>query len=313
MNRKSQSPEARGHGSQWLAVLMLSLTMLAAASPAAAQYGRAYANVPLDSNVLEVPISTTRATNYANGGQRSDLQTRFNNATVIYERTFPGFTGNTAGIGFGVPYTDIKGYNTSTNETLQNEAAVGDPIILIDYNLFGAKAMPLEEFVRTPQGTYAGLHALVATPWGSYDPSKPYNIGANRWSGQFTFQFTPVWNEGDTQFDNYLSATVYGDNNQYQGDKTLSQSTQWGYQAFLTQNLTPAVYLNAGAIGTWGGATQVNGVAQAASQNHWQGVIGFGAKAWKGATILGNFTSTIFRQSNSPRIQTLMFELFQVF
>lgn len=296
---------------QGMTIVLVALS--AAAPPVAAQYARAYSNLPVDSNLLYAPITTVRADSYANADQPSNLNTRFNNATLIYDRTLAGFTGNSVGLGVILPYTSILGYDPITGQVTQNQSGFGDPSFSVDYNFFGAKAMSVEEFARTPPETYGGLHGVFTVPWGSYDSKQAKNIGSNQYQLKLTYNYTPIWNNGATQFDNYFSGQVFSDNNDYLGTNKLSRNVLWGYQGYLSHNLSKAVWVSVGAIGQWGGAVQVNGTQVASSQNNWQGQLGFGTKTWEGGSIIGTFNNTIFRQGGDPKIQSFMIEFLQIF
>ena len=95
-------------------------------------------------------------------------------------------------------------------------------------------------------------------------------------------------------------------NSRYLGNNKLSQDPIWGFNTFLSHNLSADLYIQAGAILTAGGQADVNGVPAGVVQNNWQGVVGLGTKAWKGASIVGTYSETIYRASNNPHNRSLL-------
>jgi hypothetical protein len=171
--------------------------------------------------------TNTRSDWYTDDDIPTGLKARANTVLLNYNYCFAGFTGNTACIGFNLPYSSICGYNKTLNQVTHNEDGIGDPSLTIDYNIFGAKAMSKDEFARTPATTFGGLHAAFTVPLGSYDPSRVNNIGSNRYAMRITFNLAIPWNDGSTWFEINPSVRVFGNNNQYLGNNKLSQDPVW--------------------------------------------------------------------------------------
>jgi len=173
--------------------------------------------------------------------------------------------------------------------------------------------MSKEEFARTPDETFGGLHVALVVPLGSYDPSRANNIGSNRYAAKFTFNLAVPWNDGATWFEINPYVRVFGNNNRYLGENKLTQNPMWGFNTFLSHNLLPDLYVEAGALLTAGGQAAVNGAAAGAVQNNWQGIVGFGKKVWKGGSIVGTYSETVYRPPNNPNSRTILFLIQQSF
>jgi hypothetical protein len=290
-------------------ILALAISLPAALvdmHPARAQFARAYSNLPANTSIVGLTYSNTNSDWYTDDDIPTGLKDRINAALFSYNNCFTGFTGNIACLGFTLPYSSIYGYNKTLEQVAHDENGVGDPSITIDYNLFGAKAMSIEEFARTPDRTFGGFHFAFTLPLGSYDSDRANNIGSNRYALRTTFNLAIPWNDGSTWFEINPYVRVFGDNDRYLGKNKLGQDPIWGFNTFFSQNLLPKLYLYAGAVLTAGGQADVNGVAAGAVQANWQGVVGFGVKTWKGGLIACTYSETIYRSSGNPNSRSFL-------
>jgi hypothetical protein len=144
--------------SMLLASAVLLPAVLAGIQPAAAQYARAYSNLPENSNVLGLTYTNTNSDWFTDDDIPTGMKARNNTAVLNYIHCFAGFTGNIACLGFVLPYSSIHGYDSTLQQVTHDENGFGDPSFTLDYNFFGAKAMSKEEFARTPVETFGGLH-----------------------------------------------------------------------------------------------------------------------------------------------------------
>jgi hypothetical protein len=173
--------------------------------------------------------------------------------------------------------------------------------------------MSAEEFARTPVETFGGLHAAFTVPAGSYEAGRVNNIGSNRYAVKITFNLAVPWNDGATWFEINPFVRAFGNNNRYLGNNKLGQDPVWGFNTFLSHNLSPDFYVEVGAILTAGGQAFVNGERVGVVLNNWQGVVGFGTRTWKGGSIICTYSQTIYRPSNNPQSRSLLFVVQQAF
>ena len=87
----------------------------------------------------------------------------------------------------------------------------------------------------------------------------------------------------------------------------------WGFNTFLSRNIMPKLYLYVGAVFTAGGKAYVNGVPAGVALNNWQGLVGFGAKLWKGVSIVGTYSQTIDPPPNNPHSRSFLLLVQQSF
>lgn len=301
--------------STWLASTLLLFVLLIAAAPATAQgYARAYANLPEDTNVLQVIGNSVRANTSPDGDIETTTQSRINAASLVYTRTFAQpFFGNSAGVGVVLPYSRTQSLNPATNTANTNVSGIGDISFTLDWNLYGAKAMAREEFANAPAKIYGGLHAIVTVPTGNYNPIRSVNPSSNRYAFKLTYNQSFPWNDGKTWLDFYFSNKLFSNNNAFLVNNTLSQRDQWGFEAHLSHNITPAVWAEVGAIWGGGGRTYINDIPQNSSQNNWKGVVGFGTKAWQGGMIIGAYTQTVYHDPTAPKVKQFTLVIMQVF
>lgn len=291
---------------------VLGVSVLLIGSSAHAAYARYYSNVPTHMNILQGTINSQHSDNATHDEIPIEQHTRSNTWVAAYIYTLPGFTGNAAGLGVVVPHTSILGYN-SQNTVTNDTSDVGDISLTLDYNFFGAKAMSIEEFARTPATTYGGIHFVWSLPTGSYDSTKTNNIGSNRYSLKTTYNQSFTWDEGESWLEFYFSGRIFSDNDEYMGNNTLSQEPAYGFETHYSHNLTPAVWVEAGTIWSGGGAVKINNNQVGTSQNNWQGVVGFGTKTWKGGSIIGTYNQTFARDSDDADTKLYMLTISHIF
>jgi hypothetical protein len=58
---------------------------------------------------------------------------------------------------------------------------LGDPLLRISVNFFGAPALSMAEYPAYRQDVIVGASLQVTAPLGQYDPDKLLNVGTNRW------------------------------------------------------------------------------------------------------------------------------------
>lgn len=146
-------------------------------------------------------------------------------------------------------------------QSLGNANGVADPVASVGY-----------WFINEPdRNRYLSFAPYITIPIGSYDASKPLNLGGNRWVYNFQGNLTQGIGE---KFTIDLSAgwTWYGDNNKAgNGDQKLTQATSYELYGWLVYDVTDAVRnawegasnasLSLGYMGLFGGEQKIDGVA----------------------------------------------------
>ena len=84
------------------------------------------------------------------------------------------------------PMGRISGNTTVAGVSQSQDAnGFGDPMVEVDYNLIGPKAIrTIPDLLRYEPKFSLDLLVDVAFPIGNYDSSQPLNLGQNRWYGR---------------------------------------------------------------------------------------------------------------------------------
>ncbi|MBM9614215.1 transporter [Desulfobulbus rhabdoformis] len=110
--------------------------------------------------------------------------------------------------------------------------------------------------------TYVGFTPYFYLPTGEYDENSAVNMGTNRYAFQAEVGFVKGW-EVQTGHNLYLevspSVFFYGDNDDYQGNKELSQDPSFALETHLSYDLTSNLVVGLSYYGQWGGESEVDG------------------------------------------------------
>ena len=243
----------------------LSLVVLATfpASPASGQelVPGAYTPAPMGVNLV------TLSGAYSSGDLSfdpslpvSDASARISAGSVGFGRTF-GLLGRSAQIGAILPYLvgDLEGLYIG-DQTYLERSGLGDAILRVGINLFGAPAMDLEAFSAYRPHTLIGTALTVRAPTGQYYPSKLINIGANRWA--FKPEIGLVRVAGQWAFDVYVGGWFFTDNGSFYGGQTREQNPILSTEAHVRYVIRPGLWASADGNFWRGGQTTVGRVAK---------------------------------------------------
>jgi hypothetical protein len=158
-------------------------------------------------------------------------------------------------------------------ETSAYRSGLLDSVFRFSVNLHGGPAMSLEEMKtrRWRQKTLLGASLKVVAPTGQYDPTKLINLGGNRWafkpelglSRRFARNFI---------VDAYASVWLFTRNpeffsrNQYfPGTQDQTQEPVAAFEAHLSYDFRPRLWVSLDANFWNGGRTSLNGVENPAT------------------------------------------------
>jgi hypothetical protein len=147
----------------------------------------------------------------------------------------------------------------------ENVNGYGDPMVEVDYNLIGPKAiMNIPDLLRYEPKFSLDVLMDVAFPVGQYDSSQPLNLGQNRWYGRvgapIVWQIGP-WVPGRrTTLELLPCVWFFSDNNDYVGH-TLSTDPMFQLETHLTHDFTEHFWGSLDATYLAGGKSAVGGVA----------------------------------------------------
>ena len=159
-----------------------------------------------------------------------------------------------------VPYVDgtATGLVNGVPERA-DRAGLGDLRLRLTLSLLPGSAQTLADFMRAPPDRTLGVSLVVNVPTGEYFDDKLVNLGTNRWAVRPEFGGSRRF--GRWNLDGSLGVWLFGDNDEFLGNKQRSQDPLTTLQGHLSYTFAPRLWL--GASGTWytGGTTSVDGVS----------------------------------------------------
>jgi len=242
-------------------VVLVVTTLVAMGSGAYAQdlEPRAYTNTPIGLNFLIAGYG------YASGGVATDPSLPLQNAhlqthglVLAYARSLDVW-GTSGKVDVVVPYAWLSGSADVAGQPREREVSgFGDPRLRFSVNLYGAPALPLQEFASYRQDLIIGASLQVSLPLGQYDPNKLVNIGTNRWSVKPELGISKAW--GPLTLEATTGVTFYTANGDFFGGKSREQAPLYSVQGHLIYNFGAGVW--GGVDGTYytGGRTTTDGV-----------------------------------------------------
>lgn len=249
---------ARGCGQCTLGALALLLGL----SPQARSMElepRAYSNAPVGFNFLVLGYA------YSHGAMSteptlplSNAQLKIDTAVLAYARSLD-LWGKSGKLDLILPLSRLAGTATyAGTEIERNASGVGDPRARLSVNLYGAPALSLQDFASYDQDLVVGASVQVSAPGGQYDADRVVNLASNRWSIKPDIGFSKAF--GEATLDCTGSVTLYGDNNNYYGGKTLEVAPVYAVQSNLSYSFAKGAWVSLGVTYYTGGESTVDGV-----------------------------------------------------
>ena len=211
------------------------------------------------TNVTVYGVSHRSEGPYRNGTLQMPGEVNLNAFAMRIARQFPvGDEGKyAAGPVAVLSYGDLSPDRRVTNALGSGATGMGD------LRLGGAFWFHIDRTNRE----YGAIAMSVSLPTGGYDSSKVFNAGENRLkyvlSAGWMQQLGKRW-----VMDLSPEVAFYGDNNEYLGNRRLSQSVSYALTGYLRYRLTPTLQLMGGGQINRGGATTLNGAALYGAPNN---------------------------------------------
>ncbi len=242
---------------------LLALLALALGSQIAAGQeleARAYAPNPVGARFLVMSWSHSDGDMLLNASSPiKDFEVRADTYSAGIGGTF-ALWDRLASVAIGVPYVDgtATGLLDGMPERV-DRAGAADLRLRLTLSLLPGSALSAADFMRAPPDRTLGVSLVVNVPTGEYFDDKLVNLGTNRWA--FRPEFGGSRRFGRWNFDGSLGVWLFGDNDEFLGDKQRSQDPLTTLQGHLSYTFAPRLWL--GASGTWytGGTTSVDGVS----------------------------------------------------
>jgi len=220
---------------------------------------RAYANLPVGLNFVIAGYGYTEGKiAFDPSTPITDAQYYSNLAAFAYVHSF-GAWGNSTRFDMVLPTATFSGHALVAGQARQREVSgLGDPQFRVSVNFYGAPALSLKQYAGYQQDLLVGASLQVSAPLGQYDNTKLVNLGNNRWSFKPELGVSKAW--GAWTVDLAPSVTLYTDNHDFNGGKTLAQDPLYAVQGHVIHSFPTGSWIALGATYFAGNRTGLNGV-----------------------------------------------------
>jgi Putative MetA-pathway of phenol degradation len=241
-----------------LAALILLMPALAAAQT---MDPRAYANLPVGLNFLLAGYTYSEGElGFDAASPLQDGRTEVHAVPVGYVRSLDVF-GKSGSIAVVLPLVDLTATASlnGTTEARRDVSGLGDPLLRLAVNFYGAPARRLPEFLAWRQDLIVGASVTVSAPLGQYDEDRLANIGANRWSVKPELGVSQAL--GPWTVELAAGVTWFTANDKFFNGNRREQDPLYSTQLHVTRSFGGA-WAAFSAIYFDGGRTSLNGVEQ---------------------------------------------------
>ena len=171
----------------------------------------------------------------------ADAKFHSNTGVLAYVRSF-AIGGQSAKFDVIVPASSFAAHGLLNGQPREREmSGVGDPRFRVSVNLFGAPALSAKVFANYQQDLIVGVSLQVSAPLGQYDDSKLLNLGGNRWSFKPELGISKAW--GPWTLEVAPSVTFFGDNTDFFGGNTFSQSPIYAVQGHRIHTFQSGIWM----------------------------------------------------------------------
>lgn len=269
-----------------------------------ADNARDWQNLPTDLNMVfgyynRVDTNTPIDTSLPLDG----LSLNANLYIARFARSF-AVDGRNSAIQILQPYADVSASfdNARFFSGTKHNGGMGDTQVVLVHNFFGGPALSTEAFAQWTPETFMTGALWVTTPTGDYDKNRVINIGANRWVFKPEIGFgTPI---GPTWLEVNTWVSLFGDNDDYQGDTKLEQNPLYAVEGHYSYTSNRALWASLDATYSRGGETKINGDWQDNKQeNTLVGAsMGFMLTPQFGGMLA--YSDTVAERTGSPDVNT---------
>ena len=169
---------------------------------------RAYIITPIHSNAITLTWSFYDGAVDFNGVYPYSGTTGVYHVPVLsYYHAF-SFCGRSANVSASLPYGvgHFEGIANGTDQSIYRSGLL-DLSARLSVNLYGGKAMPVQEFVNWKQKRLLGASLKIVAPTGQYNGNALINWGINRWALKPELGYSQRW--GHWILDGYAGAWFY--------------------------------------------------------------------------------------------------------
>jgi hypothetical protein len=230
---------------------------------------RSYSNAPVGVNFLVGGYAYTRGgLAFDSAVPITDPNLVTSNAVVGYARALDVW-GKSGKFDVIAPYTWLSGSAEYQGNPVQREVnGLGDPLVRLSINFFGAPALALPEYTSYEQDVIVGASFQVSVPAGQYDDSKLINIGAHRWYFKPEIGISKAL--GQWTLEGTAAVTVFTTNNDFFNGNRRSQDPLYSLQAHVIYNFPRGTWGSLDGTYFAGGRTTLNGTLNSDLQQNWR-------------------------------------------
>ena len=219
---------------------------------------RSYANTPVGINFLLLGYG------YLEGDVAFDASSPLKDAEihshaglVAYARSL-NVWGLSGKILAALPVADVSGSAKLRGQEKDREVlGLGDPLLRLSVNFFGAPALSMAEYPAYRQDVIVGASLQVTAPLGQYDADKLLNVGTNRWSFKPELGVSKAW--GPLTLELIPAITFFTNNDDFLDGKTLEQAPIYSLQGHLIYEVSRAFWAAFNTTYYAGGRTTIDG------------------------------------------------------
>ncbi len=242
----------------WTAIVVIAMVVPERGVYAQSLEPRSYVNTPVGINFLLAGYGYTQG-NVAFEASLpiKDAKVNVQSGNLAYARSLDvwGLSGKFAVV---LPVADVAGSAKLAGEERRRVVTgLGDPILRLSVNFFGAPALSMNEYPAYHQDLIVGASLQVTPPLGQYDSTKLLNVGTNRWSIKPELGVSKAW--GPVTLELIPAVTLFTNNNDFLGGQTLAQAPIYSVQGHLIYEFFPALWGALDATYYGGGRTTIDG------------------------------------------------------
>lgn len=219
---------------------------------------RSYTNTPVGINFLLLGYGHTEGDVGLDASTPvKDVRVRIDAGFLAYARSLDiwGLSGKVLAV---LPVAEASGSAKVKGQGRDRDVfGLGDPLLRVSVNFFGAPALSLNEFATYRQDLIIGASLQVTAPLGQYDSSKLLNVGTNRWSVKPELGVSKAW--GPLTVELIPGITFFTNNNDFFGGKTLKQDPVYSFQGHLIYEFSHAFWAAFDSTYYAGGRTTIDG------------------------------------------------------
>ena len=214
------------------ALVAAAIVMPERSAHAQALEPRSYANTPVGINFVLLGYGYTEGdVGFDASSPIKDAKVHVHAGLLAYARSLDvwGLSGKVLAV---LPMAEASGTAKVRGQEGDRQVfGLGDPLLRVSVNVYGAPALSMAEFPTYRQDIIVGASLQMTAPLGQYDSSKLLNVGSNRWSFKPELGVSKAW--GPVILEVIPAITFFTNNDDFFNGKTLQQDPIYSVQGHL--------------------------------------------------------------------------------